>query len=46
MDFSKDGLNCLKCHHKNQDNGNCMAVGGIGARGEGRGCVGGLLSRK
>ena len=29
MDFAKDGLNCLKCHHKNQDNGNCMAVGGF-----------------
>lgn len=29
MDFTKDGLNCLKCHHRHQDNGNCTAVGGF-----------------
>ena len=29
MDFTSDGLNCLKCHHRHQDNGNCTAVGGF-----------------
>lgn len=29
MDPAKDGLNCLKCHHRHQDNGNCKAVGGF-----------------
>lgn len=29
IDFAKDGVNCLKCHHRHQDNGNCKAVGGF-----------------
>lgn len=29
MDFAKDGLNCLKCHYRHKDNGNCKAVGGF-----------------
>lgn len=26
---SKDELNCLKCHYRHKDNGNCTAVGGF-----------------
>ncbi len=29
MDFTNDGLNCLKCHHRHHENGNCVAVGGF-----------------
>ena len=29
MDKEKHGKNCLKCHHRHQDNGNCTAVGGF-----------------
>lgn len=29
MDFTKNGLNCLKCQHRHPDNGNCTAVGGF-----------------
>lgn len=29
MDFTKDGLNCLKCQYRHPDNGNCTVVGGF-----------------
>ena len=29
MDFVKTDLNCLKCHYRHPDNGNCTAVGGF-----------------
>lgn len=29
MDKEKNGMNCLKCHHRHQNNGNCTAVGGF-----------------
>lgn len=29
MDFTKDGLNCMKCHYRHPVNGNCTAVGGF-----------------
>lgn len=29
MDLKKDSINCLKCHHRHPQNGNCTAVGGF-----------------
>lgn len=29
IDFTNEGLNCLKCHHRHHENGNCVAVGGF-----------------
>ena len=29
VNLAKDGLNCLKCHHRHKDNGNCKDVGGF-----------------
>lgn len=29
MDFTETGLNCLKCHYRHPDNGNCTATGGF-----------------
>lgn len=29
MDFTETGMNCLGCHYRHQENGNCTAVGGF-----------------
>lgn len=29
MEYTKIEINCLKCHHRNHENGNCEAVGGF-----------------
>lgn len=29
MEYTKNLMNCLKCHHRNPENGNCVAVGGF-----------------
>lgn len=29
MDFTNDGINCMKCQYRHPDNGNCTAVGGF-----------------
>lgn len=29
MEYTKIEMNCLKCHHRNHENGNCEAVGGF-----------------
>lgn len=29
MDLKKDSINCLKCHHRHPQNGNCTVVGGF-----------------
>lgn len=29
MEYTKNLMNCLKCHYRNHENGNCVAVGGF-----------------